>query len=67
MSPYTYVGEDCLIWRQWEGSCLVLWRLVTPAKGDARGVSTFLEAKGRGDGMGGLDRGDQKGGTTFEM
>jgi hypothetical protein len=22
-----YVAEDCLIWHQWEGSPLVLWRL----------------------------------------
>jgi hypothetical protein len=65
MAPGTHVAEDCLIWPQWEGMCLVLWRLDAPEKGDARGmrlewvggwVSTLLEAKGRE--MGGGQRGD---------
>ena len=30
MAPGTYVAEDCLIWNQWEGRSLVLWRLYVP-------------------------------------
>jgi hypothetical protein len=39
MVPTTYVAEDSLIWRQWwgGGGHLVLWRLDSPEKGDARG------------------------------
>lgn len=57
MAPTTYVAEGGPIWHQWEERCLVLWRLVAPAKGDSRGVrqewvggweSNLLEAKGRG-------------------
>ena len=49
-----YVSEDHLIWHQWEGRCLVLWRLHSPKKGNARGVrqkwvggwgSTLLEQR----------------------
>ena len=56
MASAKYVA-DCLIWHQWEGRCLVLWRLVAPAKEDAGGMrqewvgwleSTLSEAKGRG-------------------
>jgi hypothetical protein len=57
-----------LIWHQWEGRHLALWRLDAPGKGDARGVrwewvggSTLLEAKGRG-GEGCLWKGDWEGG-----
>jgi hypothetical protein len=58
MAPTTYVAEDCLIYHQWEGIHLVLWRLDAPEKGDDRGdevgvdgwESTHLEAKGRGIG-----------------
>ena len=54
MNPATCIAEDCLIWHQWEKRYLVLWRLVVPAKEDARGVmqewvgewgSTLLETK----------------------
>jgi hypothetical protein len=38
MAPNKYVAEYCLIWHQWEGSHLVLWRLDVPEKGDARRV-----------------------------
>jgi hypothetical protein len=38
MAPTTYVAEDSLVWPQWEGMCLVLWRLDATEKGDARGV-----------------------------
>ena len=54
MAPATCIAEDCLIWHQWEGRCLVLWRLDDPENGGARGVrwewegSTLLEAKGKG-------------------
>ena len=60
MAPATYVAENWLIQHQWEGRCLVLWRLDAPMKGDARvmrwelGVgwkSTLIEAKGTGDRM----------------
>jgi hypothetical protein len=54
----TYVAEDGLIWHQWEGRPLVLWRLDAPVYGDAREVrqewvsrwkSTLIEAKGSGE------------------
>ena len=38
MALTIYVAEDSLIWHQWEGEVLVLWRLDAPEKGDARGV-----------------------------
>ena len=56
MVPATYVAQDYLIWHQWEGMNLIVWRLDAPEKGDARGVrqnsggrleSTLLEAEGR--------------------
>jgi hypothetical protein len=66
-----YTAENCLLWHQWEGRRLVLWRLVAEAKGDERGGvkqewvggwgSTLLELKRRGDGVGELQRGDQEG------
>ena len=37
MTPATNV-TDCLIWHQWEGRNLVLWRLDAPDNGDAREV-----------------------------
>jgi hypothetical protein len=36
--PATYVAEDCLIWPQWEGMCLFLFRLEAPGKENAREV-----------------------------
>jgi hypothetical protein len=36
MASAIYVAKDGLIWHQWEGRCLVLWRLDAPEKGDAR-------------------------------
>ena len=36
--PATYIAEDCFVWHQWKGKLLVLWRLVGPAKQDARRV-----------------------------
>jgi hypothetical protein len=57
MPSNTSVAEDCLIWHQWEGRHLALWRFDAPAKDDARGVrqewvsewgSILLEVKGRG-------------------
>jgi hypothetical protein len=32
MAPGGYVAEDGLIWYQWEGRSLVLWRLNAPSK-----------------------------------
>ena len=72
MAPSPYVAEVCLIW---EGRCLVLWRLVAPANGDAREVrhewvggwgSILLEANGSSDGVG-VAEGRPGRGTTFEM
>jgi hypothetical protein len=34
----TYETEDSLIWHQWEGRCLFLWRLDAPEKEDDRRV-----------------------------
>jgi hypothetical protein len=31
MVPAAYVPEDCLIWHQWDGRPLVLWRFDAPA------------------------------------
>jgi hypothetical protein len=71
MAPTTYVTEDCLIWNQWEGRPLILWRLDASTWGNARAGrwewgggcgSTLIEARGRGDGIGGLDRGNWEGG-----
>ena len=31
MAPVTYVAEDGLVWHQWEGRPLLLWRLNAPA------------------------------------
>jgi hypothetical protein len=66
MATATYITEDYLIWHQWKGRHLVLWRLVVPVCGDSRGVkwegvdecvrSPLLEAKGRGNGMWSLQR-----------
>ena len=80
MAPATYIAEDCLIWYQWEGKCLVLWRLDALEKGDARGVkqewvgewgSTILEAKGIGEwglwGGGQFMKGRPERRITFEM
>ena len=56
MTPDKYETEEDLIQHQWDGRPLVLWRLVAPEKGEARGVrqdwmsgsmSTLIEAKGR--------------------
>jgi hypothetical protein len=38
MAPAKYVAEDCFIWHQLEGGCLVLCRLDASEKGDARMV-----------------------------
>jgi len=44
VTPDIYVAEDCLVWPQWEGMHLVLWRLDAPEKGDAREVRQSREA-----------------------
>jgi hypothetical protein len=77
MAPTIYIAEDSLIWHQWEGRRLVLWRLDAPEKGDARGVmweqvgewvSTLLEAKERARGrVGRLVEGKLGRGIIFEM
>lgn len=38
MTKNTYVAENYLVWRQWEGWHLVLLRLDTPEKGHTRGI-----------------------------
>jgi hypothetical protein len=52
MAPVAYGAEDYLIWHQWEGSLLVLWRLNDPCKcakagGGRWGRSTPIEAEGQ--------------------
>ena len=32
------VGDDCLIWSQWERKYLILWKPDAPAKSDASDV-----------------------------
>jgi hypothetical protein len=75
MGPSTLVTEDCLIWHQWEGRYLVIWRLDAPERGYATGVrqewvgeweSTFLEAKGREGGLEDSWRRDQEGGQHWK-
>jgi hypothetical protein len=31
MAPSAYLAEDWLVWHQWDGRPLVLWRLADPA------------------------------------
>jgi len=58
MAPDTYVVDDCLIWHQWEGRCLVLGRPDAPEKEDTkmglggRGEEHFLRGKGEEEGCG---------------
>jgi hypothetical protein len=67
MASTTDIAEDCLIWHQWEGRCLLLCRLVTPVKGSAGGTrlgrwgNTLLEAKRRGERVGGCREETRKG------
>jgi hypothetical protein len=59
MALAMYVVVDYHIWHQWGEKPLVLWRLVAPAYGDARGVrQKWVSGWGLGDGMGGFQRGD---------
>jgi hypothetical protein len=55
MGPAAYAAEDGLIWHHWEGSPLVLWRLIDPVLRNARAQrlervdgwwSTLIEAGG---------------------
>ena len=74
MTPDAYVSEESLIWHQWKGRPLVLWRFDAPAKGGARAVKLewasgwrimLIETKGRGkagDQMKSLWSGNWKGG-----
>jgi hypothetical protein len=71
----TYVAEDCLMWHQWEGTHLVLWRLDAPENRGAREMrwewvcgweSILIEAKGRGMGWG-IVEGKPGRGITFEI
>jgi hypothetical protein len=56
MAPAAYVAEGGLIWHQWEGRPLVLWRRDASREGGClngeAGVSTLFEAKERGIGWG---------------
>jgi hypothetical protein len=55
IAPAAYIAEDCLIWYQWKGRLLVLWRLIYPSIGGFWGsevgisgsVSTLIEARER--------------------
>jgi hypothetical protein len=38
VAPARHLAEDSLIWPQWEGMFLVLWRIDAQEKRDARGV-----------------------------
>jgi hypothetical protein len=38
MAPAACIAEDGLIWHQWEGRPLVLWRPDAPELGDTRAV-----------------------------
>jgi hypothetical protein len=70
MDPATYLASMRGVW------CFVLWRIVAPVNGGARGVRWEwvgrqvgehpLRRKWEGDGMRNLQWGDQ-GGETFEM
>jgi hypothetical protein len=69
----TYVAEYCLVWPQWEGMRLALWKFDAPEKGSAGQVKWewvgewvgehSLRGKEEGKGLGGgLWGGDQEGG-----
>jgi hypothetical protein len=66
MAPAAYVAEDCLIWCQWEGRPLVLWRLVVRQQWVAGwGVTSYRQ---RGGGRDGEFVEEKPGtGTTFDM
>jgi hypothetical protein len=70
MAPDTYVAKDiatyCFICHQWDRKHLVLWRLVTPAKGDARGMRGGGVQSG-GEWNGGVVEGKLERGITFDM
>jgi hypothetical protein len=66
MAPAAYVEEDGLIWHQWEGRPLVMWKLDDPGYGNVMALrqewvgvsgSTLIEEGGRG----GWDRGSWRG------
>ena len=60
MAPQYLWSRELLIWRQWEGWHLVLWRLDAPEKGDTRGIR--WEWLGRQGQRGTSGRGEQEGG-----
>jgi hypothetical protein len=71
MAPDTNVAGDYLIWHQWQGSPLVLWRLNAPVSENARTVRqdwvggwgrTLIEAGDRGLRIGSLQCGSREGG-----
>jgi hypothetical protein len=72
MAPAAYVAEDGLIWHQWEGKPLVLWRIDALAEGNSRAVRQEWvgehshRSRGRGVGQG-ICRGETGKGITFEM
>jgi hypothetical protein len=76
MAPDTYVQEDGLIWHQWEGKSLVLWRFDAPTWENARVVRQeweWVEEQRRGrrgekrDGMGACVEGKLGKGIPFKM
>jgi len=58
MAPAAHVAEGSLIWHQWEGRPLVLWRVDAPRLGNARaGVGGWMgehlrRSRGKGVWMG---------------
>ena len=65
MAPQYLWSRELLIWRQWEGWHLVLWRLDAPEKGDARGIRwEWLGGEGAKKG---LRKGRAGRGITLEM
>jgi len=71
MAPAAYVAEDGLVGHQWEERSLVLCR-GTPEWGGGREWvgewgSILIDAGGRGDRIGGFQRGNQGKGIAFEM
>ena len=64
MAPNTYVAENYLVWSQWEGWHLVLWRFYAPEKVDTRGIRwEWLGGEGA---KGGLRKGRAERGITLE-
>ena len=56
-----YVFLADLVWPQWEKMCLASQRLDVPGWGESKGIPTYSEEKGRGNGGRVVGEGDREG------